>query len=176
MTLLPYENLTYKTHLSKEEIVRRIQQETEPKQMFRMRGFLASNKKYKAYEGEIQPNNFKINRIIGYRNSFLPQIKGEIEDQTEYTLIHIKMRLHTFVIVFLIIWLFFMTGVGSIVGLTLFQEPENQSFTSLIFFMPILMAILISVITCLAFHYEGNKSKEFFEKLFEAEKTEQKKE
>ncbi len=171
MNILPYENLTYKTHLSKDEILKRVRNETEPKQWIRMTGVFSSGN-HKAYEGVVNENSFKISRIIGYRNSFLPRIEGKIEENKESTLIHIKMRLHTFVIVFLAIWLSFMF-VATLFLIPIFrQEMENQSIFNLASFTPFLMILIISVVTVLAFHYEGNKSKKFFENLFEAERLE----
>ena len=77
MNFLPHENLTYKTHLSKKEIIRRLRYETEPKQLIRIGSIFG---RHKEYEGTINENSFEISRIISYRNSFLPRIKGEIEE------------------------------------------------------------------------------------------------
>jgi hypothetical protein len=175
MNILPYENITYKTHLSKEEILNRLNQETEPKQWIRMTGIFSSGN-HKAYEGVVNQNSFKISRIIGYRNSFLPRIEGEIEEKVEgnskITLIHIKMRLHTFVLVFLCVWLSFMFLATTFLIPIFKQEISNPSISNLASIIPFLMIPFISLITILAFHYEGNKSKIFFENLFEAERQE----
>ncbi len=173
MKILPYDNLTYKTHLSKEEILKRLSNQTEGKQWIRMSGVF-SNQEHKAYEGTINENDFKINRIIGYRNSFLPRIEGEIEEinneNQNFTLIHLKMRLHTFVIVFIIIWLSFVFLGGLFMIFLTSMETENQDVLGLASIVPFLMIIILPVVITLAFHYEGNKSKEFFEKIFEAER------
>ncbi|WP_338814353.1 hypothetical protein V9L05_03175 [Bernardetia sp. Wsw4-3y2] len=169
MKYLPYENLTYKTHLSKEEILKRLNNKTEPEQWIRMSGVFSSGK-HKEYEGVINENSFKISRIIGYRNSFLPRIEGKIEEGKGSTLIHIKMRLHTFVLVFLVIWLSVMFIAATFLITTFSREVSHQSISSLASFTPFLMIIIISIVTILAFHYEGNKSKEFFQNLFEAER------
>jgi hypothetical protein len=169
MKILPYENLTYTTHLSKDEIVKRLNEVTEPKKMIRWTGIFA-DKKHLAYEGKIEESTFSINRIIDNRNSFLPQIQGKIEeknqDNSKITFIHIKMNLHIFVLVFMGIWL-------SVVGLVAIAFLSSLFLTEgngLAVFIPCLMFLVGLLMPCLAFHYEGNKSKEFFENLFEAEK------
>lgn len=168
MNFLPYANLTYKTHLSKDEIVKKLSKKIEPKQWIRMSGVFADNS-YQPYEGSISENTFKINRIIGYRNSFLPHIKGEIEETKDSTLIHIKMRLHIFVLVFMSIWLS-VVGIVSIGVLSsLFFIDGNQEF-NIGFFIPFFMLLFGLLMPTLAFRYEANKSKKFFEKLFEVEK------
>ncbi|WP_338762915.1 hypothetical protein WAF17_18570 [Bernardetia sp. ABR2-2B] len=166
MKILPYDNLTYKTHLSKEEIAKRLNEVTEPKKMIRMTGVF-SNKNHKEYEGAVDTNSFKISRIIGYRNSFLPRIEGEIEESKESTLVHIKMRLHTFVLVFMGIWLTIVGLVAIAVLSSLFLSESNIGFGV---FIPCFMFLVGLLMPILAFHYEGNKSKEFFENLFEVGK------
>jgi hypothetical protein len=164
MNFLPYENLTYKTHLSKEEVLKKLSNKVEPK-----RGIFPDNG-YQPYEGTISENTFKIKRIIGYRNLFLPYIKGKIEESQDSTLIHIKMRLHPFVIVILCIWSLFM-ALGVLVFITIFaRETQNPSMSNLPFFSFPLLIIISPVVVCSAFHYEGNKSKTFFENLFEVKK------
>lgn len=169
MKILPYENLTYKTHLSKEEILKRLSNKVEPK-----RGIFPDNA-YKPYEGTISENTFKIKRIIGYRNLSLPYIKGKIEESQDSTLIHIKMRLHPFVIVILCIWSLFM-ALGVLIFITIFaREVQNLSMSNLPFFLLPLLIIISPIVVCSAFHYEGNKSKVFFEKIFEVERQENQK-
>ena len=67
--------MIYESILTESGLKERIGQNIEPKKTLRL-GF--KNKNTKLYEGYLNGNNFEINRIISYRNSFLPQIKGEI--------------------------------------------------------------------------------------------------
>ena len=171
MKYLPYENLTYKTHLSKEEIVKRLSEETQPNHWLLKKRF-SFNGKYKSYEGVINEDSFKISRvIIDYQNSFVPQIKGKIEEvndshNSKKTLIHIKMRLYPFVIVFLSLFM----ALGSPIFITILaREIQNPSISNVPFFVSPLLIIIILVFICRAFYSEGNKSKQFFENLFEVE-------
>ena len=168
MNFLPQESLVYKTHLSKDEIINRLKNETEPKQWIRTGGVF-TDEKYKTFEGIVNEDSFQIRRIIRYGNSFLPQVEGKIEENKENTLIHIKMKLHTFVIIFLCVWCSFVF-LGALFMMTLaWLDTEGRDVLGLAAFVPFLMLLIISVVTFLAFNYERDKAKEFFEKLFEVE-------
>ena len=178
MKIIPNEKLIYKTDLSKEEILKRLEQEIEPKQWLRMKGIFG-NKNHKAYEGEIKDNYFHIKRIISYHNSFLPQIEGTVEENREEkeegnrkaTYIHLTMRLHTFVLVFMIISLSCMF-LGSLFIMSIsFFETENKSTFGLASLVPLLMILILVVVGFLAFNYERDKSKKFFETLFEGKEV-----
>ncbi len=169
MKLLPSEKLIYKTHLSKDEIINRLKNETEAKQWIRTGGVF-TDEKYKTFEGIVNEDSFQICRIIRYRNSFLPQIEGEIEQEKENTLVHIKMRLHTFVIVFLIIWSSFLFLGGIFMMFIAWAATEDKNIFVLASLAPFVMMLVMLVTTFLAFNYERDKAKELFEKLFEAER------
>ena len=167
MNILPYENVTYKTHLSKEEIIKRLSRETEPKQMFRV-GAIFGN--HKEYEGTVSNSSFKIQRIISYRNSFLPQIIGNIREEKGYTSIEITMRLRNFVIIFIMVWMIIFLLLSPFFIPLFFREVESKFVANLASYTPFLMLIFIYIISTLSFKIESNTSKLFFERLFEAEK------
>lgn len=60
MPFLPYEDLTYKTHLSKDRILIRLRTRTEPEQLIRIGSIFGLHKEY---EGIINENSFEIKRI-----------------------------------------------------------------------------------------------------------------
>jgi len=108
MKYLPFENITYNTLLNPDEILKRLSEIIEPKKTIRMKGMFGNND-HKPYEGRIIKNTFSINRIIAYRNSFIPTIKGIIKKDTNGTKVTVKMRLHEVAMVFMFIW---FGGVG----------------------------------------------------------------
>ena len=71
---LPFENYTLATRLTVDEACMRITDNVYVKKGFRFLVF--TNKTDRPYEGTITGNCFTITRIINYRNSFLPIIKG----------------------------------------------------------------------------------------------------
>ena len=62
------------------------------------------SRKHSSYTGTLSDSGFEIRRIIHYRNSFLPQIRGRFESESQGTTVHITMGLHPLVLVFLGVW------------------------------------------------------------------------
>lgn len=65
--------------------------------------------------GKIGPYDFKIMRIINYRNSFLPVIKGAVKKGEGAYVVTLKMQLHPLTYVLLIIW-FGLAGFAFLIG------------------------------------------------------------
>src|SRR5688572_24540789 len=102
MKFFPYENFYLTTQLQPNEVVSKIQENVSP----RSRNiFQWKSDRTRPYQGLLDNNEFRISRIIRYRNSFLPIIKGEILKSLDGTRIHLKMRMHFFVYVFMFVWL-----------------------------------------------------------------------
>lgn len=163
MTYLPYENITYKTRLTEDELFKRLEDATEPA---KIRFGLFGKGTTKTYEGEINRPSFAIRRIIQYQNSFLPRIKGTIENDFGGTRIHVKMRLHPFVVAFLFIWC-----SGAVLGcvLILTQDLDHSLFS----LIPFVMLVFCYALTLGAFKFESVPTKKALQKLFEAEMVEE---
>ncbi len=58
---------------------------------------------------------FKIQRDTGYRNSFLPIVRGQIDERASDTLVLLRMTVHPFVAAFGATWLI---GVGAFAVVT----------------------------------------------------------
>tara|TARA_Y100001934_G_C11866151_1_gene546528 strand:+ start:24 stop:533 length:510 start_codon:yes stop_codon:yes gene_type:complete len=166
MKYLPFDNITYRTKLDLDEIQKRINEVIEPKKTFRMTGIFGSNN-HKPYEGCVNGNSFSLTRIIGYRNSFLPRINGEIEKDFNGSKINVKMRLHVFVIVFMFIWLGGV-GIGCLAVLATGFKFGSQSFEPMSL-IPFGMLIFGYALVTGGFKYESIKSKKYLAQLFEAE-------
>jgi hypothetical protein len=164
MKYLPFENITYKTKLDSEEILKRMGNMIEPKKDFRISGIFG-NSNHKPYEGSINGNSFNITRIIGYRNSFLPKIKGTIEKDFNETKVNVKMRLHPFVIAFMFIW-FGGVGIGCLAVLIFISNSQDFEPMTLI---PFGMLIFGYALVTGGFKFESIKSKKYLAELFEAE-------
>lgn len=132
--------------------------------MFRMNGFFGSSN-HKPYEGFIDVNSFNITRIIGYRNSFIPRIKGQIEKSINGTTIRIKMRLHPLVLAFMTFWL---GGVTLAFFVFLSDSIGNETLEPVVF-IPVVMFAFGYGLTTGAFKYESSKSKHFLTELLEGE-------
>ena len=121
LTFLPKRHFEVRTSVSCEEVLRRLGERVEPKRWFRF-PFL---EKHRPYEGVVSAEGFQINRVIQYRNSWLPFVEGSVRRDGGKTRIEVWLKLHPFVAVFTTVWLGF-TGLGGLVaGVRLFtaQEP-----------------------------------------------------
>lgn len=114
MTFLPFETIVIETSLTKEETISNLMKNIEPETTFRFQ----NKSDTKDFEGRLNGNEFEIKRIISYRNSFLPIIRGKIETFGTGTQITINMRLHVAVMIFMAVWfgfvgLFFIASLSS---------------------------------------------------------------
>lgn len=100
MKYLPFERITYRTHLSEQEVLKRLSGFVEPKKFGLGKNYI------KEYEGSVNENSFEISKVIQYRNSFLPQIRGRIQKENGGTQIQVTMSLHVFVLFFFICLVF----------------------------------------------------------------------
>jgi hypothetical protein len=92
------------TTKTREEVVRLLKSKTSSKKIF----WCSRSSEGNYFYGEINQNSFKIRRIIWYRNSFQPIIRGNIVELTSGTRVEITMRPHWFVIAFTTILLYFL--------------------------------------------------------------------
>ncbi|WP_312287182.1 hypothetical protein [Chryseobacterium gleum] len=156
MKYLPFERITYRTNLSEQEVFTRLSGFVEPKKFGLGRNYT------KDYEGSANNNGFEISRVIQYRNSFLPQINGKIQNENNGTQIQVTMSLHAFVLVFLLFWCSIAVGIFIMIGST-------EKKMSVEFFMPLLMLLFVYILTMTGFKTESKKSKEYLRRSFEAE-------
>jgi CBS domain containing-hemolysin-like protein len=112
----------------------------------------------------MEDGRFQIIRIIFNRNSFLPIIKGSTESYLTGSRVHVIMRMHTVVILFMCIW-FGIVGFGTIAYLT--GATANK------FSLPPLIASLMFLfgygLMMWAFKYESSKAKDKLLELLEGE-------
>jgi hypothetical protein len=159
MRFLPFEKLIIRSKISEEEVLRRINSLLEPKKKFQV-GFFGSFS-YGGYRGQINDKKFNIRRNISYKNSFLPEIIGNVERVNDDTVIKVVMRPHIFIIIFLSFWCFAVC-FGFI---TSFSDDSNEILSSLI--IPIGLIIFAYLLTMAGFKFESNRAKKDIIKLFE---------
>jgi len=92
MRLFPEDRVVLYTPLPKNEVAERLAYNT-------------SSNGGKKFRGTIAGDSFTIARVITYRNSFLPQIKGTLTEAAAGTTITITLRLMKAVQTFMVIWL-----------------------------------------------------------------------
>lgn len=100
MKLLPYDTFTIQTQDSLVVVIERLEAHIEAPKVYRT--FFSRN--HAPYAGRINVSGFEIYRIIHYRNSFLPMIRGRFEPSPQGIRVRVTMSLHPFVRGFLIFW------------------------------------------------------------------------
>lgn len=117
MKLIPYETFTLQTSDSISRVREKLAASISTSKPLRW----ARSHRDASYQGKLYETGFEIRRIIYYRNSFLPTIRGQFEATAQGTAIHIKMGMHPLVTAFLIAWgsiwygfLFLMVLAGAI--------------------------------------------------------------
>jgi|GEM_PF-2222938 len=139
LTLIPTRKMTFRTPLSKQEV------------MGRIKGQLATPENKKAlhsFNGEVGESGFEIWEMAGRRNSFIPVIKADVVPAETGTFIHIVMRMNGCAWTFVLVWCYpfalmlFMSLVGLIKNG--FGPITKEVFLSTLFMfgMPAAMAMI----------------------------------
>jgi hypothetical protein len=166
--LLPFENYVLSTKLSVDEVLNRISNNIEKKQSF---SFSTVGHSYtKPYTGQITGTTFTMIRNINYRNSFLPEITGQITTYLGQTQVNIKMRPAIFVLIFISLWLGIvgLVCIGSLLaGFIQIRQVLQNGFLPMLL-IPFGMFVFGSLLTYFAFKGESKKSQEFLDKLLES--------
>jgi hypothetical protein len=149
---LPYRRFTISSRLSLDEARRRIASNIEPMKRIRWSG-----RSEKPYEGEATMEGFRMRRIINYRNSFLPLIRGQWSTRLGKSQLDVTMRLHHFVPAFMVIWCAFLLPV-----INAMRSSENPQWL-----MPAAMLLIPYPMAAIAFGVEAAKSQRFLLELLE---------
>lgn len=162
MKFIPRERIIVETHLTPTEVQQRLDEVIEPKRVFR--GF---SRDHKPYQGELFNNRFEVTRIIHYRNSFLPVIRGEIQPAAAGSRIAITMQPHVLVYLFMIVWLSFAGGAFLLTLSATATSAVAGESDWLVILAPAAMFLFGYLLVMGGFHFEANKSKAFFQQLWD---------
>jgi hypothetical protein len=156
MKQLFYQSFTIQSLHSVEPLRDRLTQIVEPAQLFRST-WKFNSRNYAPYEGEVFETGFKISRIIDYRNSFLPTIRGHFEPTPHGTTIHITLSIHPAVTAFLIAW--YGIWYGATIPIFLLNGFSHAQFgySSLIFLGS---PIVVGIAFWLSFRMEVNTDRQ----------------
>ena len=148
MKLLPYRKLELYSPMPAATVAQVLGDSVEPTNWFRVGGGM------RPFEGAVTPPTFEIRRVISYRNSFLPKIRGTITPDGAGSRISITMRLPLAVAIFMTVWL---GGAcfGAFASATVGVSDPVALLPALI---PIGMLLFGSVLTLGAFSVEARKA------------------
>lgn len=158
MKIYPKDTFDIDTPLSASGIFSTLESEVEAPKRFRW--WSSSGKKY---QGKFNQTDFKIWRIISYRNSFLPIVEGTITPTTSGSRIAVTMRLHRFVAAFMLFWL----GGVSLALVSFFIATMRGKMAPLpALLIPLGMLLFGILLTSCSFWWEAKRTKPFLIELF----------
>jgi hypothetical protein len=173
MFYIPYCRIQLKSKLKTDEIERRLNEQLGP--FSPVSGILRGNHKY--FQGSLENGNFKINRIINYRNSFKPVIIGRFQPEIDHTVIDLTLRLDYVVMALLIFFMFailtnFILQSFSILFQLLFYGGSIElikyfSGSDWIRLLVMSVGIFLYPVTMIGFNIEANKALNYLDDLFE---------
>lgn len=159
MKFIPFEKVTYISKLPLEVIEKNIENSIREKKSFNFN--FETKPSLKKFEGSKINSTFFLQRIINYRNSFLPDIQINLWQKKLYTEIYVKFKLKPFTVVILIISSVFLMILFSVL---ITEDNFNSSTLILLLFL-----IVIYLMCVLGFNYEVNKAKKEFQQILKIE-------
>ena len=123
MGLLPYEELRVETKLNAGDVKVMLSSVLEPPKGS------GDASAHQPFRGAVEGDAFRIRRVIGYRNWFLPVVEGAIKPESEGSVVEVKMVLSRPAFMLTVVWLGFsfstlMLAVVSMAG----KGAYNLSF------------------------------------------------
>ena len=88
MKLFPSQEATLYSVLPKAEVLDRLQYNVQPEYM----GFTDKDYPAKRFEGHIEGDSFTLKRVVDYRNSFLPVIRGSLSELPRGTRVNLTLK------------------------------------------------------------------------------------
>ncbi len=155
MRLLPYQKFVINTK----------QLPTEVKQVLTKVTALTpkdNTQSNKFFSGEVNTENFKISRILVYRNSFNPIIRGKYSNTTRGTQIAISMGLPKVVIFFLTVWCVMDLGIMLFAIVNTIATGKFDTF----FLFGLLSLVFAYGFALIGFNREAGAAKETLTQLF----------
>jgi hypothetical protein len=160
---LPYERLVIETMLTRGEVAARLREVTAPGRRLRFR----SSAPEMVFQGTVSDRVFRITRVIDYRNSFLPVVRGRIEDAPAGARVEVSMRLHPAVFGFMLFWFGFLTIILVVIVAIAAIEQTFSPF----FVVPLGMFAFGYALTTGGFKVESRRSRERLEEILSAAST-----
>lgn len=154
-------HIELETSLSPQEIKRILRKNTKKEEGSFWRGFNSSTNK--RFAGIVEEDYFELNRVIWYKNDFLPNIYGNVRDgRSGMTQVNIKFKLGKFVKIFLILFYSVMILLGIPMSFLFYKMSMSQDITTIIF--PFMTIVILGTFIAV-FHLEANYAAKILKKL-----------
>lgn len=146
MPWLPYQRFSIDSALPAAEACSRLAAAVEPARLFRFGSGACP------FEGRVEGQRFAIQRIIRYRNSFLPRIRGAVEPTATGSRLSGTLALHPLVITFCVVW----CGMVVMIGIPLSLDPGDAPSWGRA--MPVGFLLFLWAMSTAAFTFEARKA------------------
>lgn len=160
MINFPSFKTVFRSNLSSQDVITRLQAKVEPAKKVRFNrstGF--------PFEGSVDVKSFQLRRILNYRNSFAPDIKGEIHDDPTGSRIEVTFSIHP-----LALALFgLIVGMGLLVTAILIAVSFSSGAFELRALLPAFALPAVVAVFYYAFHSERKTSTRLLADIFQAE-------
>ncbi len=105
--LLPHDRFNIQTPEAVQTVIKRVAAHVEPRKTVRW----TFDRNHAPYEGSVSEAGFKMRRIPKGRNSFVPEIEGHFTTPPGGTVVHITLKLHPLIPIFMGCWSFIWYGI-----------------------------------------------------------------
>lgn len=162
-SILPFDRYTLITELSQSEVMQRLRENVEARRNISMMGYNVADHSGKPYAGRVEGNHFEISRVITYKNSFLPVIKGDVNASFPgKTEVMIRMSPGVFVLGFSAVWMLMVLVGCVVVSGIMFYDGFNPMLL-----IPFGMLVFGSLLFTVPYKIEAKKSRVFLSDLLE---------
>lgn len=159
MRLLLRDTLLIESPLAAADALARLREATGPRKLFRF------GRVDYALEGEVEADRVEIQRVIYYRNSFLPRIRAVVEPTPRGSRLRGTLSLHPLVIAFMIVWFGALLAAPIAILLT---APRDQPRTLFMLIPPAFLLVAWLLIAGV-FSYEADRARKLLAGLLGAE-------
>ncbi len=158
-----FKKTIFTSTIHQEEALERLQDVVQDTRPHPMKVFMGDSS-HKPYSGRIEGHIFIIKRIIGYRNHFLPEIKGVITPDGSNINIELSVKPNPVALIF-IGFFFVFACIASLVSIYIIVTSEVFEPLTLI---PFGMLGVVALMVILGVGIEANVAKRFIKNLFNA--------
>lgn len=151
MKLIPSKRVQLITALSQEKVKNILNEVIKPKKSAVLN--LGKSKSNALFEGVLSEDQFRIQRIINYRNSFLPEITGHFNSSLNGTKIDLNFKIQPFALIFMGIWF----GILSMALIAILVGVFAQGANPMAILAPLIMLIFGFALVYFGFHKEVAK-------------------
>lgn len=163
MPLIPYQAFRLETALPPDEVAARLTAATEPVRWLRFR--LLGSETGNRFEGTVGDDWFRVWRLVGYENSFLPVIRGRVTPSTRGSSVEGSLVLNpVMTVIVVILTALIALGGAQNIGPLLAGGPWNPPGWS-----QVLVIIFLWALCAGCFTYEARRSLALLHRVISAE-------